>query len=207
MTAIRPYRPDDRDALYRIVLATGHAGGDASALYRDPRLIGHIYAGPYAALAPDAVFVAEDSEGVAGYVLGAVDTRAFERRQEAEWWPDLRARYPDPVGIVPERRTPDEQRCHRIHHPLRMPDAMLDGYPSHLHINLLPRLQGRGIGRQLVERWLRMAQDAGSHGVHLGVSTANRPALGFYRALGFRERECPVAAAPRAVWLVRPLTP
>src|SRR3546814_8278604 len=71
---IRGYRPDDRDALYAVVLATGHEGGDAAALYRDPRLLGHVYAGPYAALHPELVLVADDAarkgcgegKGVAG---------------------------------------------------------------------------------------------------------------------------------------------
>src|SRR3546814_10637207 len=115
MAGIRGVRPDDRDALYAVVWATGHEGGDAAALYRDPRLRGHVYAGPYAALHPELVLVAEDAGGVAGYVLGTADTRAFEDRQEAEWWPPLRAAYPDPADTPPDRRTADQQRCHRIH--------------------------------------------------------------------------------------------
>ncbi len=43
---IRGERPPD--ACYSISLATGFAGGDASHLYRDPRLMGHIYIAPYA---------------------------------------------------------------------------------------------------------------------------------------------------------------
>ena len=202
---IRGYRPDDRDALYAVVLATGDRGGDAAALYRDPRLLGHVYAGPYAALHPELVLVAEDAEGVAGYVLGAVDSRSFEIRQEAEWWPPLRAAYTDPSDTPPDRRTPDQQRCHRIHHPLRMPDVVLQDYPSHLHINLLPRLQGRGVGRRLIERWLRLAATAGSIGVHLGVNAANLRAMGFYRSLGFSAVSATVPAAPHAVWLGRRL--
>ena len=197
---IRGYRPEDLDALYRISLATGDAGGDASALYRDPRLIGHVYVGPYAALCPEAVLVAEDGGGVAGYALGAVDTRGFERRQEADWWPALRAAHPDPADVPPERRTADQQRHHRFHHPLRMPDALLTAYPSHLHINLLPRLQGRGVGRRLIGRWLDLARAEGSRGVHLGVNTAIRPPFGFYRACGFQELPVTVPAAPLAVW-------
>ncbi|EDP66867.1 GCN5-related N-acetyltransferase [alpha proteobacterium BAL199] len=207
MVEIRGYRPEDLDDLYRIALATGDAGGDASALYRDSRLIGHVYAGPYATLLPETVLVAEDSGGVAGYILGAVDTRAFEIRQEAEWWPALRRRYPDPVSVPPEYRTPDQQRCHRIHHPLGMPDAIVGDHPSHLHINLLPRQQRRGVGRRLVERWLGLAQAMGSHGVHLGVNSANRAAVTFYRANGFRELDCPVASAPLAIWFVIGLNP
>lgn len=201
---IRAYRPGDLDALYRIALATGDAGGDATALYADPALIGHVYAGPYAALCPDLVLVAEDAEGVAGYVLGAFDTRAFEARQEAEWWPALRAAYPDPARTPPEARTPDQQRCHRIHHPLHIPDAILAVYPSHLHINLLPRLQGRGVGRRLIEAWLAAVAFCGSRGVHLAVHAANTRAIGFYRACGFQELP-PVASMPQAMWFAMPL--
>ena len=43
---IRPYRPSDLDELYRICLLTGDAGQDATALYQDPRLLGHIFAAP-----------------------------------------------------------------------------------------------------------------------------------------------------------------
>src|SRR3546814_4018351 len=92
-----------------------------------------------------------------------------------------------------------------LHHPLRMPDIVLRDYPSHLHINLLPRLQGRGVGRRLIERWLRLAAAAGSIGVHLGVNAANQRASGFYRALGFAGISATVPAAPHAVWLARPL--
>lgn len=202
---IRAYRPDDLDALYAVSLATGDAGGDATGLYLDPRLIGHVYVGPYAVLHPELALVAEDAEGVGGYIVGALDTRAFERRQEAEWWPALRAVHPDPADTPADRWTPDQQRCHRIHHPPRMPDWLVGPYPSHLHINLLPRLQGRGLGRRLVERWLETVRSLGSPGVHLGVNAANDRAMGFYRACGFHELARRAPDMPRAVWFAMAL--
>ena len=56
-------------------------------------MMGHIYSAPYAKLCPDVCFVAEDEMGVAGFVVGAVDTRSFEERLERDWWPDLREIY------------------------------------------------------------------------------------------------------------------
>src|SRR5580700_2330225 len=91
---IRPYRPSDLDELYRICLLTGDAGQDATPLYQDPRLLGHIFAAPYGILEPSLAFVAEDAVGVGGYIVGALDTQAFEARLESEWWPGLRGRYP-----------------------------------------------------------------------------------------------------------------
>ena len=93
---IRPYRPGDIDALYQICLLTGDLGQDASSLYPDPKLIGHCFAAPYGLFEPALAFVAEDTAGVGGYVLGALDSQAFEKRLESDWWPQLRERYPEP---------------------------------------------------------------------------------------------------------------
>ena len=57
MVEIRAVRPKDLDYLYRICLATAAGGDDASALYRDPKLVGHIYAAPYVHLSPQSVLV------------------------------------------------------------------------------------------------------------------------------------------------------
>src|SRR5216110_2156808 len=103
MLNIRPFHADDLDALYGISLATGLAGGDASHLYADGRLMGHIYAAPYALLEPQLALVVEDSDGVAGYVVGATDTTAWEQKLEQAWWPPLRQRYALPAEVDASR--------------------------------------------------------------------------------------------------------
>ena len=128
MFDLRPASPADRAALYRICLQTADSGADSTHLYRDPLLVGHIYAGPYLTFAPEHTFVLEDGEGVCGYVLGVADTPAFEARLEREWWPALRARYPDPVNVPPHERTPDERLTHLIHHPPLHDPALLADY-------------------------------------------------------------------------------
>ncbi|CAN5783606.1 GNAT family N-acetyltransferase [soil metagenome] len=198
---IRPYRPADLDALYRICLATGDDGSDATGRYRDPQLLGHVYAAPYGVLEPELAFVVEDSDGVGGYVLGAADSRAFEERLEREWWPALRARYPDPDPSGRSRWALDEWLNHRIHHPTRADDHVVATYPSHLHIDLLPRCQSGGNGARLISVLLDALARAGSPGVHLGVSRQNENATGFYRHLGFEE----VASSARGRCLAKAL--
>jgi ribosomal protein S18 acetylase RimI-like enzyme len=186
VAAVRPYHPDDLDALYRVCLETGDAGRDATALHEDPTLLGHIYAAPYALFEPTLAFVLEDDEGVCGYVLGALDTTAFDALLEQEWWPALRSRYPlPPAGGSAD--TPDGFLVQMIHarHP-RHPEVVAS-YPSHLHIDLVARCQGQGGGRRLMATLLDALRAAGSPGVHLGVSTRNERAVGFYRHLGFEE--------------------
>ncbi len=181
---IRPYEAHDLDRLYEICLRTGASGEDASELVVEPRLFGEVYAAPYGVLEPEHAFVVDDGDGRAiGYVLGALDTRRFEARCEAEWWPALRERHPIGSG----GNDLDELLIAMLHdrHPAR--DEILATHPSHLHIDLLPEAQGQGWGRALMERLQDALRDGGSPGVHLGVSDRNQRALAFYRHLGYDE--------------------
>ncbi len=150
-------------------------------MFDDPRILGHVFAAPYGLFEPSLAFVAEDEAGVGGYIVGALDSRAFEERLEAGWWPALRDRYPAPPSEIP----PDQRVADLIHVPLTVPEELAEDYPSHLHINLVPRLQSQGLGRQLMNTLMRALRQQGSAGVHFFVRPANRPAVGFYRHLGF----------------------
>ena len=204
MAEIRPAGPQDVDDLYHISLATGASGGDASHLYRDPKVIGHIYAAPYLLLSPECAFVAEDERGVAGYILGAVDTPAFETLLEERWWPALRPYHDDPAAIPYEDWTADQLRAYQIHHPRRTAERLTGPYPSHLHINLLPRMQGQGVGKRLMKRWLDTVRDLGSSGVHLGANVDNTRAIEFYRVQGWIDAT-PDRPPKRTVWMAMKL--
>jgi ribosomal protein S18 acetylase RimI-like enzyme len=200
---LRDVQPGDLDALYRIALATGDSGQDAAHLYRDPQLVGSLYAVPYAVLAPEFALVVEDASGVGGYVVGALDTLAFEARLEAEWWPALRRQHADPGG-PPDSWTLDQLRAYQIQHPRPPPTRITDPYPSHLHINLLPHLQGRGLGQAMLDAWLTRIAAAGSRGLHLGVSPANHRALRFYAAYGLDQFRFPRPRPdPDTIYFVR----
>jgi GNAT superfamily N-acetyltransferase len=181
---LRPLESRDIDGLYAISLATGLSGGDATALYEEPTLIGAIYSVPYAVLTPETAFVVEDRLGVAGYVVGALDTLVFEARLEAEWWPPLRAKHAPPPPATPGRWTADERRIAQIHHPRRTPEAVADAFPSHVHINLLPRIHRQGAGTILLKRWVERMRSLGAVNVHAGVNAGNRGGLAFWQARG-----------------------
>lgn len=184
---IRGYLASDEPTLYEISLRTGDSGRDATGQYLDPLLLGHVYVGPYLALAPEHVHVLDDAGSAVGFALGVPDTAAFEAACERSWWPPLRSRYPDPVHVPAGDRSPDEEMAHLIHHPETTPESITGRFPAHLHINLLPVAQGRGHGRRMVAHLLAGLAAAGATGVHLGVDLGNDPAIGFYRRLGFVE--------------------
>jgi len=170
-----------------VCLRTGDDGGDGTAHYAaDPDALGRIYVGPYLLFEPDLSLVLEDDEGICGYGLGAVDSHHFYDRYEREWRPGICAQFPEPPGERRQWSRVDEAH-YQYHHPTYFCPEPYERFPSHLHIDLLPRAQGRGYGRRLMERNLATLRRLGSPGAHLGVSVRNARAISFYRHLGFRQ--------------------
>jgi ribosomal protein S18 acetylase RimI-like enzyme len=184
---IRAARPGDEAGAYYVCLKTGDHGRDGEAFYReDPDALGRIYVGPYLAFEPRLSVILEDPQGICGYALGALDSRAFYARYENEWRPDLSARFPCPQGD-PARWTRVQHAHHTYHHPDYFCPEPYASYPSHLHVDLLPRAQGRGYGRRMLERIMETLRGQGAPGAHLGVSVLNTRAQRFYERLGFAE--------------------
>jgi len=198
--AIRTFRIADLDALYAISLATGHEGRDASHLYEDRKLIGHIYSAPYALLEPRLALVVEDDEGVAGFAVGTPDTRKWQERLEAEWWPKLRRQYADPAATPATEWSADQRRAHAIHRPRHTPQQIVELYPAHLHLNLLERTQGRGAGTMLFSEWMARA---GVAATHVGVNGANARAVRFWSKRGFDRLKLEDSASDSTIWMGR----
>jgi ribosomal protein S18 acetylase RimI-like enzyme len=72
-----------------------------------------------------------------------------------------------------------------IHHPEIAADYVVVEYPAHLHIDLLPHVQGKGVGRMMMDRLFAELKSRGVLGVHLGADPRNKRAIGFYEHLGF----------------------
>jgi GNAT superfamily N-acetyltransferase len=149
--------------------------------------------------------VVEDLDGVAGFAVGVVDTHEWEQRLEQEWWPQLRLRYARPTG-PPSEWSVDQRRAAMIHAPEKTPRSVSDAYPAHLHLNLLPRLQGRGIGFGLLRNWLMLAQGRGAEAVHVSVNRENKRGLGFWARSGFHTLAVD-GGSTRTVWMGRSVSP
>jgi GNAT superfamily N-acetyltransferase len=200
---LRRFRSGDLDALYAVSLATGHEGADASHLYQDAKLMGHIYSAPYALLEPSLVLVVVSVDEVVGFAAGTLDTLLWQEVLERNWWPELRRRYPDPDEASRANWTPDQRRASAIHHPERAPRDVVEAYPAHLHLNLLPRAQGKGIGQKLLTAWLELASWRGPVGVHVGVNGVNLRALRFWSQCGFKALNPEGDPGSRTVWMGR----
>jgi len=186
MTRIRPFRPGDEAALADICLRTADAGADATGVLDDDDLWAEIFVLPYVARHPESAFVVETGEGtvderVVGYAVTAPDTAAFETWFRDAWWPGRGARWPRPDA---ERTRQDGVLRYAYG---RGPGAEPYGatYPAHLHIDLLPELQGQGWGRRLIDTVVAHLRARGVAGLHLVADAGNAGALAFYDRLGF----------------------
>jgi ribosomal protein S18 acetylase RimI-like enzyme len=184
---IRVARPLDQAAAYYVCLKTGDHGRDGEPFYRDdPDALGRIFVGPYLAFQPELSLVVEDRQGVCGYCLAALDSRAFYARYEREWRPKLCEQFPLPAG-EPAAWTRAQTAHSWYHQPNYFCPEPYEQYPSHMHIDLLERARGHGLGRRMMEQLMARLCRLGSPGAHLAVSIHNVPALAFYDRLGFHE--------------------
>ncbi|NYF17680.1 ribosomal protein S18 acetylase RimI-like enzyme [Microbacterium sp. AK009] len=182
MPRLRPFRAGDEAALAEICLRTADDGADATGVLPDDDLWAALFVLPYVARHPDLALVVETDDGrVAGYIVGTPDTDAFEEWFARDWWPQVaphrrprgeaEGRYADLLDYAAARGT----SAH----------AYARDHPAHLHIDLLPEVQGRGWGRRLVAEFVQALRDRGVSGVHLVASAGNTGALAFYPRLGF----------------------
>lgn len=175
---IRPATPADEQQIAHICLLTGADGGDAAGRFGDDTALADVFALPYLHGPSCFAWVVDIGGKASGYVVAAADTQAFQEWFSGEWWP---ARGPlhtektsDDAWLLPAAE--DSTRC--------LSEAVAD-YPAHLHIDLLPELQGAGWGRRLIDTLMAQLAEHGVHGVHLVVPRANKPAQEFYPKVGF----------------------
>jgi ribosomal protein S18 acetylase RimI-like enzyme len=182
--SIRSYKSADTSAVYEICLKTGNSGQDATHLFSDPLVLGHIYVGPYMEFEPQSVFILEDDQGPCGYIMGVLDSQTYYQWMHSEWLPKIRVDYKKPTGN-PDIWDETEKITNLLFHPVSQ--RLLPDFPSHLHIDLLSRAQGKGQGKLMMDRFIDYLRYNKIPGVHLELSSKNDRAFNFYRKYGMQE--------------------
>ena len=182
--SIRSYKSADTSAVYEICLKTGNSGQDATHLFSDPLVLGHIYVGPYMEFEPQSVFILEDDQGPCGYIMGVLDSQTYYQWMHSEWLLKIRVNYKKPTGN-PDTWDETEKITDLLFHPVSQ--RLLPDYPAHLHIDLLSRAQGKGQGKLLMDRFIDYLKYNKIPGLHLELSSNNDRAFNFYRKYGIEE--------------------
>ena len=166
---IRPYDKKDMENVRFICLDTA---GKADASEYDKNFLLNTYCNYYIENEPHNCFVATDeNDNAVGYVLCAEDFDSFSKIFLSKY----ARRHLKFKGIyrLAAKTSILEQKKHKAE------------YPAHLHIDLLPEYQHKGLGRQLINSLCDHLQKKGVKGVMLSVFIGNRGAIKFYEKCGF----------------------
>ncbi len=193
---IRPYRASDRPRVRDICFVTGYMGEPVDWLWRDRESFADLFSGYWTDREPESALVAETCGVVAGYLLGCVDSRKVWNMGTLMGRHLVRRGMlvrPGTAGVL-WRMIGDivVDGIRRKLPPLGVHDPR---WPAHLHIDLLPECRGRGVGAELVRRWLQTLRDVGVPGCHLETMAENTGAIAFFESVGFR-RQGPPSNAP-----------
>ncbi len=174
--------PRERDVLYEICADAGEGGRSIAEDLTEPKLLGGFYAVPYAEYDPSLCLMLRIESRPLGYILGTDNTAAFARWFNSIQLPKLRqasAHLSGTAASAAEQRLLDD-----ISQGMEVLDFCRQ-YPAHLHINILPEAQGKGLGKRLMNEFIELLRCRQVPGVHLGVAAENTQAIGFYESFGF----------------------
>ena len=120
-----------------------------------------------------------------GYILGTKNSEQFYKNFESSWLSVLREKYPLPND---NNKSPDSNLIRLIHKKQILKDELKE-YPAHLHIDLLPSTQGKGLGRKMINKFIEKLKSLNISALHLEVGKTNLGAIEFYKRMGFHEIE------------------
>jgi GNAT superfamily N-acetyltransferase len=183
---VRKFRRGDMPAVRDICVATARMKSSQAPA---PWLFARYWTDYYTRFEPSHALVAVGTDGrVVGYLLGCHDTREYRQRMKRTVLPSLLMRAVVTGAIShPASRTFIVKRLGAWAAPEPDRPGLLIKFPAHIHINMLPEVQGKGGGQALMERFFAEAREAGVKGVHLETMASNIQASRFFIRAGFRE--------------------
>jgi len=176
---VRTAKIEDQEAVIEIC----HQTGDIRV---DPYLFGLRWCLDYLWHETENCFVAEDvaHQKVVGYILGALDSTVQAARlkekvvpQAVAYWRQMEKRSWYDFRFLTFVRWFDREVFQNLY----------GEFPAHLHVNLAPEAQRRGIGSQLLAAYEGNLRSKGVPGYHLGVGAENQVGIGFYRKMGLTQ--------------------
>ncbi|MHA2155909.1 MAG: GNAT family N-acetyltransferase [Candidatus Hodarchaeales archaeon] len=187
---IRKYQSSDRKGVLDVCIMTGYMGEDVRKHFDDHYLFGLLFCFYYIDYEPENCFVAIDERNgmVVGYILSSLNSLDQDRAFTRKMIPKILLR------LIFYTSWKHRQSFSTLRHMKRM-DAknsetsydktLLNQYPAHLHVNVLPKYHRMGIGTKLINQQEKYLQSRNCGGVHLHTTEQNVKAIPFYKKSGF----------------------
>lgn len=169
MITIRNYVPADREQLEQICLAT--AAEQLLKTDRDKEFLLLCYNRYYTRCCADTVFVAEEDGRVIGYVLCDTDYEKFLADFSAHELKELKK-----INFI---------KAAAFFFSVAAQKTYGKTYTAHLHIDILPGYQRKGIGHRLLDALAEKLREEQIGGVFLTVGKENEKGIRFYKNYGF----------------------
>ena len=171
--------------MLQIAADTGFFGAPVEAFLDDRRLMQDIFVAYYVDCEPEHLWVAELDGTLVGYICGSVGGPQV-RRQQAQMVRAALFRLVTLRYRIGARSWRYFIRTARAALSGDYPRVDLSGYPAHLHINLMERARGSGLGKRLMQACLEQMVTLGVPGIHLNTTSMNVAAIKLYEKMGFQ---------------------
>ncbi len=185
---IRPYQTIDRAVVRTICCDTGNLGDPVDMIFPDREIFADLITRYYTDYEPGSAWVAESDRTVTGYLTGCLNSRRYQRVMRWRVVPRVLVRAIG-KGLLMERAT--WRLAGAVMRTIQfggwVEPQVLERFPAHLHINLRHHLRGRGVGEQMVGRFLDDAKAQGLGGVCAAVRGDNAAACRLFQRMGFQE--------------------
>ena len=177
---IRNVNLADLPYLYDICAKTAFNGGDARHLLSDPMIIGQYFLAPYVVFNPEWCWVLQEENRLTGYLMTTPDSIEFVQWMNLNWLPTIRMLYP---VSSPSKLSRYEIWLRQLIHKDANVEDFVSDYPAHLHIDLLPKAQGKKTGSKLISPFEQKLIKENINGYHLAMSAKNSAGR-FYERVG-----------------------
>lgn len=165
---IRPYRPEDREALRDICRRTAFGNLGSDKVFEDDELFADYFTSYYTDHEPESCLIAERDGKAVGYLTGSVYTRRMFRVMGRRIVPKVLlrmiARY-----LTGRYKRPETKRAVKwflTRSWREAPPVPVDEYPTHYHCNVLREAIGRNVYSRMALAFLDEAEARGSTGIH-----------------------------------------
>ncbi len=165
---IRPYTEKDRDDVRYICL---NSDGPCDSDEEGQHFLLTTYCDYYIEREQENCFVCtDDDDRAVGYILCAQDFDRFWNTFMSDFYPRL------DETTMSRQYAIESTVMHKKHK---------DEYPAHLHIDILPDYQRKGMGRKMTDTLLNHLKNKGVKGLMLCVWKHNKVGQRFYENYGF----------------------
>jgi len=165
---IRPFRPDDRQAVRDICCRTAYRNRGCEVIFEDRELHADYWTKYYTDYAPEASWVIEQDGSIIGYFLGSTDQKKFLRIMSRRIVP----RYISTAlwRLVTRQYKKPQSGRYLLWLFLKSwreaPEISYGAYPAHYHCNILRAGYGRGYYTTLTLMFLDHLEEHGIMALH-----------------------------------------